>query len=269
MTHPHVWHDWSERRHSAQPFIAQWVTRSWVMSHVWMGHVTPRNGSCHTLHYCYIKCWAQRQTEVYARLASAFVNDPFICHMGQSRRESMRDARPTLYMKLSAQVDTSLAQMRVLSHMWMSRVTHMDESCHSYGYVMSHISTSLVTHVNASCHTYEWVLSHTWMSHVTHMGPSCLTCGQIVSHMWMSHVAHMNESCHTNEWVISNLWISHITHKNESCPTYGHVMSHIWTNHVTHMDASCHTYGYVMAHVKMSHVTHMNKSCHTYRQVIV
>jgi len=34
------------------------------------------------------------------------------------------------------------------SHVWMRRVTHMNESCHKW---MSH-----VTHMNESCHTYEW-----------------------------------------------------------------------------------------------------------------
>jgi len=39
----------------------------------------------------------------------------------------------------------------VMSHIWMSHVTHMNGSCHE------------------SCHTCEWVMSHMWMSHVTHM----------------------------------------------------------------------------------------------------
>jgi len=61
---------------------------------------------------------------------------------------------------------------------WMIHVTHMDESCHTYGWVMSHISMSPVTHMNESCHTHEWV----------------------VSHITMSPVTHRNESCHTRKW---------------------------------------------------------------------
>ena len=54
---------------------------------------------------------------------------------------------------------------RVVSHLWMSHVTHMNESCHTYKchtyvWVMSHIRTSPATHMNESCHTYEWVMSH-------------------------------------------------------------------------------------------------------------
>ena len=46
-------------------------------------------------------------------------------------------------------------------YIWMSHVTHMNESCHTHEWVMSH--------------TYEWVMSHMWMSHVTHMNESCHT----------------------------------------------------------------------------------------------
>jgi len=42
-------------------------------------------------------------------------------------------------------------------------------------WVMSHTWMSHVTHMNESCHTHEWVMSHTWMSHVTHMNESCHT----------------------------------------------------------------------------------------------
>ena len=41
-------------------------------------------------------------------------------------------------------------------------------SCHTCGWVMSHIWMSHVTHMKESYHTYEWVMSHIWMSHVWH-----------------------------------------------------------------------------------------------------
>ena len=72
----------------------------------------------------------------------------------------------------------------VMSHIWMSHVTHTNESYHidERKHFIDYLSC--VTHINESCHTYEWVMSHIWMSHVT----------------------HMNESCHTHEWVISHRW---------------------------------------------------------------
>jgi len=84
----------------------------------------------------------------------------------------------------------------VMSHLWMSHVTPMNESCHTYEWVME------------SCHTYEWVMSHIWMSHGTHMNHSC--------HTWMSFVAHMNESCHRYEWAMSHLSMSHVAHANSA-----------------------------------------------------
>jgi len=64
----------------------------------------------------------------------------------------------------------------VMSHLWMSRVTHMNDSCHTHvgergetayvvpnsqSTVMSHMRMSHVTSVKESCHICEWVMSHT------------------------------------------------------------------------------------------------------------
>jgi len=38
-----------------------------------------------------------------------------------------------------------------------------------------HIWMSHVTHLNESCHTEEWVMSHIWMRNVTHMKEACRT----------------------------------------------------------------------------------------------
>ena len=61
-----------------------------------------------------------------------------------------------------------------MSHIWMSRVTHM-----------------------------RWVMSHIWMRHVTHMNESCHTYECIISHIWISHVTYTNASRHICEWVTS------------------------------------------------------------------
>jgi len=60
----------------------------------------------------------------------------------------------------------------------------MSQATHEW--VTSHVWMSHVTVMNESCHTCEWVTSHLWMSHVT---------------IWMSHVILMNESHHTYECV--------------------------------------------------------------------
>jgi len=79
-----------------------------------------------------------------------------------------------------------------MSHTWMSHVTHMDESCHTHG----------------------WVMSHTWMSHVTHMDESCHTLGKPVGVMLLAPTCRQ-QSCHSYQWVIyefctSHVWMRHV-----------------------------------------------------------
>jgi len=166
-----------------------------------------------------------------------------------------------------------------MSHIWMSHVTHMNESCHTYEWVMSHIWMGHVTHTNESCHTeschtYEWVMSHIGMSRVTHRNESCHTYKRVMSHIGMSHVTQRNESASflgvtSHERVPTYEYVEHIyTYKSirlYSCETLSRrtrewVKSHIWMSHVTHTNESCHiyeschTYEWVMSHIWKSHI---------------
>jgi len=179
--------------------------------------------------------------------------------------------------------------------MWVSHVTHMNESCHRRDHAMSHtwkshgthmkeschtrVKESCHTRVKESCHTYRWVMAHVWMSHVTHI--------------WQSHVIRVDDSWHNYERVMSHTYEKIMSHVfNESWQTYGWVMSHtygkvmsnvwmrhgthvwmsrvinIWTSHVKHVYESWRTCEWVMAHVRMSHGAcngaRMNESCHTH-----
>jgi len=184
-----------------------------------------------------------------------------------------------------------------MSHIWISHVIHIHESCHTYEWVMSHIWISHVIHIHESCHTYAWVMSHIYMSHVIHIHESCHTYAWVMSRIYMSHVIY-------TEWVTSTFY--HVTHMNRSYPThqprhtskrgwlvngvtpdisiwwhtYTWVMAHIYmrrvshTYEMSHVDIiPCHTCAGVMSHIWMmshmcmSHVPHMHQSCHTYTWV--
>jgi len=83
-----------------------------------------------------------------------------------------------------------------MSHMRMSHVTHVNESCHTYRWVMSHMSMSHVTHVNESRHAREWVVSVMWMGRVTYVNESCLTSQQIgharARATWLIHECNLS-----------------------------------------------------------------------------
>jgi len=130
----------------------------------------------------------------------------------------------------------------VMSHIWMSHVTYMDESCRPYKRVMSHIWMSHVTHMSESHLTYWRVMSHIWISH---------TYEWVTSHVLTSHVTVDTWSIY--EWVMSHICTSHVTHMNES---------HTWMSHVSRTNESCH--GWHMIYTWMSYVTHMNESWQTY-----
>jgi hypothetical protein len=120
----------------------------------------------------------------------------------------------------------------VMSHMWTSHVTYMNESCHANQRVMSHKNElrdtcewdthtyETHTHMKEICHIYERVLLRKSMSPVKHLTKSCHTCEWVKSHIWMSHVTLVIESCHACEWVMSHMWISHVTDVSESYHTY-------------------------------------------------
>ena len=116
-----------------------------------------------------------------------------------------------------------------MSQIWMSHVTHIDESGHTYEW--SHLP-----HMNESCHTYELVMPHVCMSHVTHMSESCHTYEGVVSHIWMSHVTHMSESRDTYEYVLCHIWMCHVSH------IWMCHVSRIWICHVSHVNVPCATW---------------------------
>ena len=117
-----------------------------------------------------------------------------------------------------------------MSHVWMSHVTRMNESCHTYEWVMAHVWMSHVTRMNESCHTYEWVMSHVWLSHVT--GEQCdeqprrtsLRGGSgFICVTWLIHMCDMTHSYVWHDSFICVTWLIHMwdmTHRDvchDSC----------------------------------------------------
>jgi len=81
---------------------------------------------------------------------------------------------------------------------------------------MSHIWMSHVTHINESCHTYEWVMSHIWMSpNVWH---DLIICAYICTnkYSWTNMVASVSTHLHVRAEILTGqicLKETHITQK--------------------------------------------------------
>ena len=166
-----------------------------------------------------------------------------------------------------------------------------DQSCRTYEWVMSNIWTSQVTHMNEARHTYEWVTWHTNEStgrrpvgfgEISKTPRSHQRCS-LGSGIRMSRVTRGNASCHTYAalqvmrmhtyvWGMSHIWMSHVTMWKRNCHTCKSVMSHVCMSPVTHMHASCHTCAVskfffarrVMLQMCIGHVTRTSSSCDTY-----
>jgi len=150
-------------------------TCEWVTSHMWMSH---DSGGAYSSSKCARRIDAKCLTHSWV-WRDAFMCDTWCSHVWDMTHSYVwwlvnlcATARRkwlfldffltflTFFLFLCAM--TRLRVNWVMSHIWMSHVTHMNDSCHTYERVMSHIWTSHVTHMNESCHTYEWVMSHIW-----------------------------------------------------------------------------------------------------------
>ena len=123
-------------------------TYEWVISHIWMSHVTHMNESCHTYEWVRSHIWMSHVTHM---------NEA--CHTYEWVMSHIWMSHVT-HMKESCHTYEWVIIMNESYHIWMGRVTHMKELCHTYERVMSRI--------NESCHTYERVMSHMHLMWLVH-----------------------------------------------------------------------------------------------------
>jgi len=131
----------------------------WVMSNIWMGHVTHMNGSCHIYEWVMSNIWMRR-----------------VIHMNETCYTYEWDF-----------------------HIWQSSdskvfcVTLMNGSCQTYQWVVLHIWMRLsyltrLRYKGLICHAYEWVTSNIWMSHVIRTNETFISD---TSQKRRSNVSHM------------------------------------------------------------------------------
>jgi len=116
-------------------------TYEWVMSHIWMSHVTHMNESCHTCEYVMAHVWMSHVTRMTCLwLQCVAVNDtPGCCRQ-----------RHNTYQW-------------VMSYMWMSRLTRVNRWLHItnlcmcvyiYIYIYTYIYICIYIYINIYIYTY-------------------------------------------------------------------------------------------------------------------
>ena len=162
-------------------------TYEWVMSHVWVSHITHNWVTSRTNEPCH--------TSITSHVTHlSHTNEP--CHTERRLGDVCMN-------------ESCLTHEWVMSHTWMSHVSHMNESCLTHEWVMSRIfETQSQLHdisfqIRAMSHvTYDRVTSQSWMSHVTQRVGWTIYAGGFGSGGWVT--SRITESCHKHEWVMSH-----------------------------------------------------------------
>jgi len=154
----HVCHIYEWVMSRTHTYVLFWLSViQWVMSHVWMIHVTHVDELCHTCEWFMSHIWMSHVLRMHES-----------CHAHTHMSDS-----------------DLFAICKSVSH-----VTHMNESCHTCEWVTSHVWISHVARTDESCHAYKWVMSRIWMRHVTHMSdpPALAKCKSISHCTCLRHV---------------------------------------------------------------------------------
>jgi len=214
MTHSHMWHDSStsvawrihlcDMTQTTVYTCAAWriyLCDTILSRHVWMSHVIYVDESCQICEWVMSRMWLSHVTQVYESCHMGHMNSNKSCHAGVPS------------------CTVHLCDMMHIPTWRISLKSHMSESCHTYERAMSHMWLSHVTQVYESCH-----MCHMNSNEPCHTGgPNCTVhlCDQTNTPMWhLSVKSHMDESCHIYEWVMSRISMSGITYMNESCHRY-------------------------------------------------
>jgi len=112
-------------------------SHEWVMSRIWMSHVTYMNKSCHTSTHITSRAEIYMSCHARTHVTNGHTDGSGACHLYEW----------------------------VMSLTWMSHVIHELTSRTEMLMVVSHIWMSQFTYMNESCHLHEWVMSYTNSHH--------------------------------------------------------------------------------------------------------
>jgi len=193
--------------------LSRMMNDEWDASHIWMCRVT-RIILCHT--HMNQSCHSHMAVEMHESRVCCFV----VCHTYEwvvSHTRQLSHVTHTA-IKMCHYRWIICVLLCFASHTWMCHVTHTAVEIHHHreGWI------SRVTHVNVSCHThilrhtYEWVISHAHGS--WNVSPSRrMNHKWVASHIWMCRVTHTWQLRYMSRTCVA---LFHVTHMNTSCHTH-------------------------------------------------
>ena len=164
------------------------VQSRWIRN-LWVGHVTYMSESCHTVWVSHGTVYLWVASHIYASRVTVWVSLQGLrnCNLTRTAVEFEIFKWIMSHIRMSHGTECE----RVVSHMWVSHVTCMSESCHVYMWVMwQGVWDYTLTHTTIGFGIFKWVVSRIWGSHGA-------AYERVMSHIWVSPVTYMSESCHT------------------------------------------------------------------------
>ena len=120
--------------HMWMSYVTQCHTYEWILSYIWMGHVTHMNESCHA--------HMMHQSRHTYECATSHMNETWHTHM---------NVPPPMWMRHD-------------THIWMRHVLYEWDMTHTYECATSYMNETWHTHMNAPLPILMRLDTHIWMN---------------------------------------------------------------------------------------------------------
>ena len=198
-------------------------THEWCMAHIWMSHGTHMNESWHTYERVMAHIWTSHGTHINESWHTSLLSSLWLTCLISMYAYHSRDDEKEIKSAFVPDTPTLMNQKALFKTYVLGKLvsTSFPSTCvHTLytptwlqAWVMSHVWRSHGTHMNESWHTYEWVLctltppptyvcvmAHIWMSRVY------VTISGMNKHLWVMGLVQMNvcESWPWCEWMCAS-----------------------------------------------------------------
>jgi len=172
-----------------------------VMSHIWMRHATHLNESCHTYECVMSRIWMRHVT--HTQLATGFIinGNPLISWVNSNHHCNtlQHTASPATYCNTLQHTES---HYNILQHPWdlmrlcNKRVCVINSLCNKRVCVISSLCNKQVCVINSLCNKRVCLINSLCNKRESSDLFFVINSNHLISSDLMSHVTHMNESCH-------------------------------------------------------------------------